>query len=60
MGTLRAVVRCTRNFVRCERGATLVEYAILASLIAAVSVAIVVTIGQKTGAMYVPVSSQLP
>lgn len=53
-------VRPVLRFLAEEGGASLIEYAILASLIAAVSVAIVTAIGLKTTAMFVPTTLGLP
>lgn len=40
------------KFLKDEKGATAVEYAIMASLIAAVIVAIVATLGQQVSALF--------
>lgn len=41
-----------RKFLGDESGATMVEYAIMASLIAGVCIAIVVTVGQQTNNLF--------
>ena len=45
---------------RADRGATAVEYGLLAALIAAVIVAIVATLGTKIGAAFSTINSKLP
>ena len=43
-----------------ERGATAVEYGLLVALIAAVIVAVVVTLGQRVNLGFTKVNTQLP
>lgn len=45
---------------RSERGATAVEYGLLVALIAAVIIAVVVTLGSDIKAAFTGVESQLP
>lgn len=55
----RAAVRIDAMKSRSDRGATAVEYGLLAALIAAVIVAIVATLGTKIGAAFSTVSNAL-
>lgn len=48
MGSLKELVK----FVKGEEGATAVEYAIIGSLIAAVIVAVVTTLGTKVSSLF--------
>lgn len=48
------------NFFRDESGATAVEYAILASLIAAVCVAVIFGLGEKTKELFSIFSESYP
>lgn len=45
--------------IRSERGASLVEYALLVALIAVVCIAAVTTLGQKASSNFTSVSSKL-
>ena len=49
-----------RALPKSERGATAVEYGLLVALIAAVIVAVVVTLGQKVNIGFTKVDSRLP
>jgi Flp pilus assembly pilin Flp len=40
------------NFVREDHGATMLEYAVMAALIASVSIAILIVVGTRTTAMF--------
>ena len=56
----RARTRATVLSERSDRGATAVEYGLLAALIAAVIVATVVGLGTKLNSAFSSISSQLP
>nr|WP_205752694.1 Flp family type IVb pilin [Cryptosporangium phraense] len=56
----RAAVRMDALKARSERGATAVEYGLLAALIAAVIVATVLALGGKINTAFNKVSSTLP
>jgi pilus assembly protein Flp/PilA len=56
----RAVAQWTDLKSRSDRGATAVEYGLLAALIAAVIVAIVATLGTKIGTAFSTINSKLP
>ncbi|HSP48590.1 MAG TPA: Flp family type IVb pilin [Pseudolabrys sp.] len=49
-------MRSLRDFVRNERGATAIEYALIASGIAAAVIAVVMAMGTSLQAMYTSVS----
>jgi pilus assembly protein Flp/PilA len=46
MGTMREIAMLVRSFARDEEGATMVEYGIMLVLIAAISIVVVIAIGQ--------------
>ena len=46
------VARCMRSFWQDETGATIVEYALIASLIAGAIAGVVAILGQKVGLSY--------
>ncbi|MES3032391.1 MAG: Flp family type IVb pilin [Gemmatimonadota bacterium] len=46
-----------RRFLREEHGATMVEYAVMLALIAAVCFAVITILGQKTNNNFQPVTS---
>lgn len=46
------MLKSINEFINSERGATAVEYAIMASLIAAVIVVIVISLGLKVEALF--------
>ncbi|HZL62042.1 MAG TPA: Flp family type IVb pilin [Pseudolabrys sp.] len=50
-------MRSMRDFVRDERGATAIEYALIASGIAGAIIAVVMTMGTSLQAMYTSVSN---
>jgi pilus assembly protein Flp/PilA len=49
-----------RRFLKDESGATMVEYGIMVAVIAAVSIAIIQSIGSKTTAAFKNVDSAMP
>jgi pilus assembly protein Flp/PilA len=49
-----------RRFLKDESGATMVEYGIMVAVIAAVSIAIIQSIGNKTTAAFKNVDSAMP
>jgi pilus assembly protein Flp/PilA len=55
--TRSQTMRSLRDFVRDERGATAIEYALIASGIAAAIIAVVMTMGTSLQAMYTSVSN---
>jgi pilus assembly protein Flp/PilA len=50
-------MRSLRDFVRDERGATAIEYALIASGIAAAIIAVVMAMGTSLNGMYTSVSN---
>ena len=56
----RAVSRVAAMKTRSDRGATAVEYGLLAALIAAVIVATVVGLGTKINSAFSTISAKLP
>lgn len=57
---LKRIGRPLTRFVNDERGATAVEYGLFVAAIAAVIVAIVVTLGDKVNTAFTTVNSALP
>src|SRR5664280_1447153 len=55
--TSSQTMRSMRDFVRDERGATAIEYALIASGIAGAIIAVVMTMGTSLQAMYTSVSN---
>jgi|NGEPerStandDraft_6_1074524.scaffolds.fasta_scaffold06060_3 pilus assembly protein Flp/PilA len=55
--TRSQTMRSMRDFVRDERGATAIEYALIASGIAGAIIAVVMTMGTSLQAMYTSVSN---
>lgn len=55
--TRSQTIRSMRDFVRDERGATAIEYALIASGIAGAIIAVVMTMGTSLQAMYTSVSN---
>ena len=55
--TRSQTMRSLRDFVRDERGATAIEYALIASGIAGAIIAVVMTMGTSLQAMYTSVSN---
>ena len=55
--TRSQTMRSLRNFVRDERGATAIEYALIASGIAGAIIAVVMPMGTSLQAMYTSVSN---
>ena len=51
--------RVLRNFLNDESGATMVEYAIMIALIAAICIAVIKIIGEKTNNAFVNVNTAL-
>ena len=56
----RAVAAIQSRFVRDEEGASLVEYALLVSLIAIVAVVAITTFGSAVSEEYSEIADQLP
>ena len=48
------------RFVREESGATMVEYGIMVALIAAVAVAVITVVGNKTNNAFAKVNNAMP
>ena len=59
MRTLNGLFVWTKTLITNERGANLVEYAILVAFIVVVSVAAITLIGQETSSKFEPVASTL-
>jgi pilus assembly protein Flp/PilA len=57
---MSSMSRTIRRFFQDESGATMVEYGIMVAVIAAVSIAIVQSIGSKTTAAFKNVDSAMP
>jgi Flp pilus assembly pilin Flp len=53
----RRRIRARRN--RRRRGQTLVEYALIVSIISIVAVGVLITLGQQTHAIYTMINSQI-
>ncbi len=53
------IVNRARRFLSDESGATMVEYAIMVALIAAVCIVVIKALGGKTNAAFVNVNSAL-
>jgi pilus assembly protein Flp/PilA len=49
-----------KGLFKDEEGATLVEYALMIALIAAVCVAVIVTIGQKANIAFGKIDAEMP
>ena len=54
---MRTLMRTTREFLRQDSGATMVEYAIMVALIAAVAIVIIKSVGEKTNNSFSTVNS---
>lgn len=54
---MRTLMRTTREFLRQDSGATMVEYAIMVALIAAVAILIIKSVGEKTNNSFSTVNS---
>jgi Flp pilus assembly pilin Flp len=54
-----SVIRALQAIARDDKAATMVEYAVLASLIAAVCIAIITTMGQSVLGLYNNFNNQL-
>ena len=54
---MRTLMRTTREFLRQDSGATMVEYAIMVALIAAVAILIIKSVGEKTNNGFSTVNS---
>jgi len=52
-------MRGLRNLLRCTRGASAIEYALIASLISIAGIAAMQNVGTKMNAMYGNVSNNL-
>ena len=59
MRTLNGLFVWTKTLVSSERGANLVEYAILIAFIVVISVAAITLIGQETSSKFEPIASTL-
>ena len=59
MADVRASTPLTTRFVRCDSGATAIEYALSATLIAVVVVSSVRTLGVNVNRMFVSVGTAL-
>ena len=57
--TSSQTMRSMRDFVRDERGATAIEYALIASGIAGAIIAVVLVLGTSVTGMYTSVSTKL-
>lgn len=57
---IAAQQRVARAMDRRERGATAVEYGLMVALIAAVIIAVVVTLGKQINGAFTSVSDKLP
>jgi len=57
--TKSQTMRSLREFVRADSGATAIEYALIASGIAAAIVAVVTSLGTQLNVMYKSVSTNL-
>jgi pilus assembly protein Flp/PilA len=55
--TKSQTMRSLRDFVRAESGATAIEYALIASGIAAAIIAVVMSLGTQINVMYTSVSN---
>lgn len=53
------MIKMLSAMLRDDEGATMVEYGVIVALIAAVCIAIVVTLGQQVNAAFTAVSSKL-
>jgi pilus assembly protein Flp/PilA len=56
---MTSVKNAVRRFVSDESGATMVEYAIMVALIAAICIAVIKVIGNKTNNAFVNVNTAL-
>ena len=54
---MRSLKQLTREFVRQDSGATMVEYGIMVALIAAVAIVIIKSVGDKTNNSFSTVNS---
>lgn len=57
---MSTLARITRNFVRDDSGATMVEYGVMVALIAAVCIAIISSLGTKVDTAFTTVDAKLP
>jgi pilus assembly protein Flp/PilA len=57
--TKSQTMRSLRDFVRADSGATAIEYALIASGIAAAIIAVVTSLGTRLNVMYTSVSTNL-
>jgi pilus assembly protein Flp/PilA len=57
--TKSQTMRSLRDFVRADSGATAIEYALIASGIAAAIIAVVTSLGTQLNVMYTSVSTNL-
>jgi pilus assembly protein Flp/PilA len=57
--TKSQTMRSLRDFVRADSGATAIEYALIASGIAAAIIAVVTSLGTQINVMYTSVSTKL-
>jgi pilus assembly protein Flp/PilA len=57
--TKSLTIRPLREFLRDDRGATAIEYALIASGVAGAIIAVVMTVGTSVSDMYTTVSNSL-
>jgi pilus assembly protein Flp/PilA len=57
---MSSITSTIRRFLKDESGATMVEYGIMVAVIAAVSIAIIQSIGSKTTAAFKNVDGAMP